>query len=266
MQQIETLASLEGRALLKEIYRELRYDRQLGALAALGQMWRICVHERELNRYIRRDITVLHPLGFLSGTSLWMQEIVNRYYFTSINSFVYFGAAILLTVIGIRRFTTSINDTIVIMSIGLEALLLIFMFLVMLFSPPEDTDLDIEIAGAESEAEQLVREVGEISRDYADISVKLENVGNSLEELVEKQTEMISSIRDVAESLSMAVAPNPQLLETMKLTNEALKLFTENLQSFSKAAAELQREEVELAVRRELEKLISFKANNSGRP
>ncbi|HYF03374.1 MAG TPA: hypothetical protein VEC36_08355 [Patescibacteria group bacterium] len=265
MQQIETLASLEGRALLKEIYRELRFDRQLGALSTLGQMWRICVHERELNRYIRRDITVLHPLGFLSGTSLWMQEIVNRYYFSSINSFVYFGAAILLTVIGVRRFTNEISDTVVIFSIGLEALLLIFMFLVMLFTPPEDSDLEITVPGAESEAEQLVREVGEISRDYADISVKLEKVGDTLEELVEKQHEMIASIRDVAQSLSMAVAPNPQLLETMKLTNDSLKIFTENLQQFSKAAAELQREEVELAVRRELEKIISFKTQLNGK-
>ena len=58
--------------------------------------WRICTSERELFRYSKNEVTVLHPLGFFSGSGLWMEEIVNRYYYSTINSFVYFGAAIFI--------------------------------------------------------------------------------------------------------------------------------------------------------------------------
>jgi hypothetical protein len=76
MKNIDTLSSLEGRATLAEVFNELRFEKQLSNISTLILSWRICVRERELFRYVKKDVTVLHPLGLISGTGLWMEEIL----------------------------------------------------------------------------------------------------------------------------------------------------------------------------------------------
>ena len=163
MLQIESLSSLEGRSVLHDVFREFRYTKRMNTISTLALCWRICTKERELYRFADAEVTVLHPLGIFSGTGLWMEEIVNRFYFSTINSFVYFGAAILLVSVGFRRIYDDLPDSIVIGSVIFEALMLMFMFVVMFFSPTEE---EAERSSENSTVEELVREVGEIARDY----------------------------------------------------------------------------------------------------
>jgi len=65
MKNIDTLSSLEGRATLAEVFNELRFEKQLSNISTLILSWRICVRERELFRYVKKDVTVLHPLGLI---------------------------------------------------------------------------------------------------------------------------------------------------------------------------------------------------------
>lgn len=172
MLTFETLATPPGRALLRDIYRDLRFEKHVGALSTMGVLWRICTTERDLFRTVNRDVTVLHPLGLWSGTGLWMQEIVNRYFYAAINAFVYIGAAFLLVAIGLNR--TKIIDTpsIVVAAIIVEATLLVVLFAVMFFSPPDDDVMSAE-AGESDVSKELLRELGEIGRDYAAMAVQL---------------------------------------------------------------------------------------------
>ena len=103
----------------------------MGTAKILALTWRICIRERDLQKYGKEPIRVLHVLGTISGTSLWLEEIVNRFFFSTINSFVYIGAAILLVTIGLRRIYDVVPDWIVISSICLEAFLLSIMFFIM---------------------------------------------------------------------------------------------------------------------------------------
>ena len=89
MKKIDTLSSLEGRSLLRDIFRELRVEKQVSGLATLGICWKICVHEKEIHRSVKKDYTIVHKLGILGGTALWMEEIVNRFYFSTINRFLF---------------------------------------------------------------------------------------------------------------------------------------------------------------------------------
>jgi hypothetical protein len=255
MLQLDTLSSLEGRAILHDCFREFRYAKRMNTLSTLALSWRICTKEREIYRYSQSEVTVLHPLGIVSGTSLWMEEIVNRFYFSTINSFVYFGAAILLVSVGFRRIYEDLPDFIVIGSVIFEAVMLMFMFIVMFFSPTDDGETD---TSAETAAvSELIREVGEIARDYAAISVRLEVIGDSLENISTRQEALITSSAEAVKIASMAVAPNPQLLDSMRETTIALKQFTNVLQTLTASAEMLKREEIELAVRREIEHILT---------
>jgi hypothetical protein len=138
MREISTLSSLEGRSILRDIFRELRFERQMGTAKIIELTWRICTRERDLQKYGKEPIRVLHVLGTISGTSLWLEEIVNRFFFSTINSFVYVGAAVLLVTIGLRRIYDVVPDWIVISSICLEAFLLSIMFFIMYFSPIDE--------------------------------------------------------------------------------------------------------------------------------
>jgi uncharacterized membrane protein len=199
MKTIPSLASIEGRNLLHTAYRELRYDRRNGMFSTLIICWRICTSEQSLFRYTSIDYSIEQPLGILSGTSLWMQEIINRFHFATVNSFVYFGAAILLVVIGLRRvFDSMVSDTLVISSIVLEAMMLIFMFIVMFFTPSESEDVQHEKDTEQQEPlEDIVREIGEISRDYASISVRLDSIADNLETMVKIQEELTNATRTI---------------------------------------------------------------------
>ena len=108
MRELSTLATLEGRSVIRDIFRELRFERQMSSFSATMLLWRICTKETELKRFSVQEVSILYPLGTMSGTSLWLQEIINRFYYSTINSFVYFGAAILLFTVGLRRIYDSI--------------------------------------------------------------------------------------------------------------------------------------------------------------
>ncbi len=255
MKEIRSLASREGRALLREIFRELRFDRQLSGFSTLSTMWRICTTEKDLFRYSNAEFSVLHPLGRWRGTSLWMQEIVNRFYYSTINSFVYFGAAILLVMIGIRRFTDHVSDTAVLGSILFEAFLLVIMFVVMFFSPTDNQEDEVDADDAEAQRDVL-REIGEIGRDYADMAMHLEQAVVALKELSREHAEMAVAVRQSTEASVQAVAPNPQLLQSMQDTSKALQQFETVIQGLLQATGRLQREEIDAAVRREVERVL----------
>lgn len=253
MEKINALSSLKGRKLLHEIYRELRYEKQHSNLAALGLCWRICVNARELNRYVKKEVEVAHPLGFFAGTSLWMEEIVNRYYFSSINSFVYLGAAVLLVLIGLRRFSDHVDDALVIAGVAFEALMLIFMFIVMMFSPNEDAQA---LEDDDSAADELLMEIGEIGRDLAAVTVQLENLSSSFNDILGYQQKMVDQVESVSRSAALAVSPNPEMLDAMRSTNEALREFEKTVKTFSLSAKSIKKDEIELAVRKEVERIL----------
>lgn len=263
MNKIDTLSSIEGRMLLQDIFHELRYEKQLSGTKTLSRCWKICTHETEIHRFTSKEAVVLHPLGFFRGTALWLEEILNRYYFSTINSFVYFGAAVLLVLIGIRRFSDTITDAMVIGGIAFEALMLIMMFIVMLFTPREDLLQNGQNGSAESIAEDLLMEIGEIGRDFAAAVAQLEEVGGNLKDMINKQELLISKVESSINIASQAVSPNPELLESMNQTSNALKDFTNTVAGLNISVNAIKKEEIEISVRKEVERIITDKVSKS---
>lgn len=250
---IDNLSSIEGRKILRKIYNNLKYEKQRSSISILLILWKITTFEKQINKYAGIDVTVNMPLGLFKGSALWMEEIVNRFYFSTVNSFVYFGAAILLVLIGVRRFTNDVSIDLVIAGIIFEAALLLFMFLVMLFSPSD------EISDDESEyskADELIDEVGEIGRDFAAVVIQLEKITDKIDKMSDSQNKMIDRLGDIAKINSDAIKPNPEMINQMDLTNTKLAEFRNTLNQLKETATKLKKEEVEFLVKKELEKII----------
>ena len=258
MTQLETLSSVQGRALLRDIYRELRFERQLSGTATLRICWQICTRERELVRLTKRDVVVLHPLGVWNGTSLWMQEIVNRYFYAAINAFVYLGAALLLVAVGLNRTRIIDSPIIVVVGVLLEAVLLIALFTVMFFTPADEPDeITVTGDGQGSMTDELLRELGEIGRDYAAMAVQLETIGSALLDVVERQDTLIRAVRESVDTAVSAVAPNPALMTSMQETTSALASLNQSVSALDERLRSVERQEVERLVRIELERILS---------
>jgi len=255
MEKIDSLMSLEGRALLRSIYHELRYEKQSGSLAILLTLWKICVFERDMHKYIKREVQITYVLGFWRGTMLWMQEVVNRYFFSVINSFVYFGAAILLVLIGLRRFSDLLTDEMVIAGVIFEAGMLATMFIVMLFTPDDELE-QYDNKGNNSESEMLMDEVGEISVDFASAVVQLEEISETMKAFVANQGLILSRLESLNQSYADMSNPNPKMISIMEKTNSELQNLQQNIETLNKAAEAIKRAEIEAAVRKELERIL----------
>jgi division protein CdvB (Snf7/Vps24/ESCRT-III family) len=126
----------------------------------------------------------------------------------------------------------------------------------MFFSPPDD-DLVID-GGADGEVSQeLLRELGEIGRDYAAMAVQLEAIAGTLQDVVDRQNDMTESMRISVQAAVDAVAPNPNLMKSMSETTAALSAFTTSIDALRERLQAVERQEVERLVRNELEKLLS---------
>lgn len=262
METLQTLSSFRGRAIVRDVFRELRYERQNGALASLVACWRICTTEKDLHRSTRHEVTVSYPLGILGGTRLWLEEIVHRFFYSAVNSFVYLGAALLLSLVALYRFTETLSSNAVIAAVLIEAALLVLLFILMFFSPPESPEMETGAsAEPESELQELVREIGEISTDYATVSSQMDDVVNALSSMVVRQEEMIEVVRKLADATHKAVSPQPEMLSAMAETTNELRTFTAVVHSLKEASHSLRRAEVERAVQREVERIISRAAS-----
>ncbi len=266
MKKISALTSLRGRRFLRDLFLKLKYEKQLSTISTLSILWKLCVFEKEASKYTDEEVTIGHPLGFWSGSSLWMEEIVNRYYFSAISSFVYLGAAALLVLIGARRFGNAVGDGVVIVGVFFEAVMLLFLFFVMLFSPKNIDDETIGETDSEDDAfTEIKEEIGEIGRDFASASIRLEKLNENLEQLIAAQTESLRQTRTIAETTAAAVAPNPELIEQMKAASSAMAEFRETVKELNESARSIRGAEARRIIREELENLLVSRLEDKGK-
>jgi methyl-accepting chemotaxis protein len=192
-----------------------------------------------------------------------LQEIVNRFYFSTINSLVYLGAAALLLIISAYRFTDKVDNRAVLAGVALEALMLFILFVVMFFSPSDDVESEVSIdadsggGSANTDIRELITEVGEISADYAAFTERLDTVTSTLSGMISRQDELIGAVNEMARSVSLASTPQPEFIESMRQTNTALQAFQRNVHDLVDATHTLRREEIQRAVRVEVERMLA---------
>jgi len=260
--EITSLDSISGRKYLQDIYSELKFQKNYGSINLLYALWKICINPKNIKKYSSIDLNVAYSQGFFRGTALWMEEIFNRHYFSTLNAFVYFGAAILLLLVGIRKFSSYINDTIVILGFVFEASLLILMFIFLLFSPKDEIDT-LETGEEENESEkELLDEIGEIARDMADSTFQLQKINANLSELISSQNNLINNIQTFSQNLVQTVAPNTELLNAMHNVSLSLNNFEKQLTELNNDLQNIKVMNIQASIRQELEKFLMNNIKN----
>lgn len=258
--QITSFETIEGRKLLKQIYFELKFQKSINSFSMLFIMWRIIVNKNNLHKYSEIDAEISYSLGLIKGTFLWIEEVFIRYYFTVLNALVYFGAAILLLLVGLRKFSNLINDTTVIMGFVLEASLLITMFIFLLFSPKDDLIEEMQNTGAtNADSDDLINEIGEIARDFADASLKLGYINQNLAEIYQSQKVMINQLSELSKNFSKLASPNDEMLQLMQSTNQHLSTFEQNIVALNKQLSVIQSSNIEFEVKKQVQDFLTRK-------
>lgn len=272
MEKIETLSTIRGRIFLQKLFFQIRFEKQYSGFSSLFICWKICCYEKEISKFVKSDAQIIHHLGFWRGTSLWMEEIVNRYFFSTINSFVYLGAAVLLVLIGVRRYSAKVSEEMVIGGLVLEATMLVTMFVVMLFSPNEDLvehqqgiDKENEKEANKieenllefSEKDELLTEIGEISRDFAAVVVKMEELTDTVDKINSNQSRLVTNLEKLTESLANAVSPNPEMIEKMKETNLSLNELQNSIKTLAETANKINDEQIKFEIKKQVEEYLN---------
>ena len=191
-----------------------------------------------------------------------MEEIFNRHYFSALNAFVYFGAAILLLLVGIRKFSSYINDTIVILGFVFEASLLILMFIFLLFSPKDEYDTLEENDENTDTNKELLDEIGEIARDMADSTFQLQKINSNLSEMISSQNILINNLENFSQNLVKTVSPNDELLSSMNNVAHSLDDFQKKLSVLNLDLQNIRVLNIQASIRQELEKILMNNIKN----
>jgi methyl-accepting chemotaxis protein len=216
----------------------------------------ICTRGEDVKKHSSVDVEILHKLSFMSGFSVWMEEIVNRFFFSSVLSLVYFGAAFLILIIGLNRFTDFIRLEFIIASVAFESSMLLIMFLTMAFSPNDDSYYDDAENNSEN-SDDLLIEIGEIGRDLAAAVVQIENLSKIFGRVAESQENLISQMKTISDQNQNLIKPNKGMLDEMKEVNISLANFNDKIKDLSESIDNVKNEKVKEAVREELQKIIS---------
>jgi len=260
--EITSLDSIKGRKYLQDIYNELKFEKNYGSINLLYTLWKICINPQNIQKYSSIDLIVSHSQGFFRGTALWMEEIFNRHYFSILNAFVYFGAAILLLLVGIRKFSSYINDTIVILGFVFEASLLILMFIFLLFSPKDEYENTDEDEKIESTNKELLDEIGEIATDFAESSFQLQKINSSLTEMIASQNYLINNLETFSQNLLKTIAPNEEFLNALQKVSQSLNDFEEQLKLLNNDLQNIKTMNIQASIRQELEKILMNNIKN----
>lgn len=253
MEIIDNLSSIEGRRFLHKLFFTMRYEKQMSSFSSLIACLRICISEKDTSKFVNTDVKITHQLGVLSGVKLWLEEVVHRYYFTTINSFVYFGAAILLVIVGFRKFY-NLDSSYVIGGLIFEASLLMMMFITMLFSPSDGIEFD---SNNNDESYDLIDEIGEISTDFAKSVDKLDTLNENIENLVNKQSEVINLLEKLIQNNLNLTTPNDDFVNAVKNNNIEINNFTEKIKELNSNLEQIKSEQIKFEVKSELEKMLN---------
>ncbi len=270
-QSIISFATPEGRAMLVAAYRCLRYARgdmswfaclQITFQLARGthETWRRSENGLDMSEIDPSlDVHIQQPLGFTKGIVVWMEEVVNRFYYTTFNAFVYAGAAFLLVMIGLLRLNIIQDQMYVLLPLSIEAFLLLLLFVVMYFTPPEDLAQATRFGSRTDEySDEWRKEMDEIATEFANSSDTMQNVVDELNRIAGAQNELIGLMEQTMRAVSMIASPQPELMKQFQQSNALMGEFNKSLRRMTEEAPALRRDEIEILVRRELDRVLAM--------
>lgn len=272
-QTISNLATRSGRDAYQAYWHDLVVEQRGAVVPALWNLWRTASFGSELRLVSTGTVwRISHPLGPRQGMRVFMEEIVVRHYYNNVQALVYLGAVILLVFLGLR-FSGLLSEEVALIGIGVEAFMLIMLFLVLFYAPEdapptshlgeeevaEATMQEVDDSSANREViREVLEEIEEIGSSYASLGMKLEGLARAQEESIRELSRKVSAIQGLNLLESHA--------ERLETTNSLLEQLVGSIESMNSRIDLLFGKEIEFHVRRQIEAMVERTATEIRRP
>ncbi|MCC7439171.1 MAG: hypothetical protein IT211_11815 [Armatimonadetes bacterium] len=263
---ISNLGTPAGRRLYQDLWHDLIIEQRSAVVPSLLRLLRTAISGAEV-RLVSKDASysIGHPLGLRHGFRLFMEEIIVRHYFNNVQALVYFGAVLLLLFLGLR-FAGLLSEEVALIGIGIEACMLLILFLVLFYSPEDDHHEIVELevpedptASDEEDARDVIREVldeiEDIGGTYATLGMKMEQLARAQEESIRELAQRVGAIQGLNLLESHA--------ERLETTNTLLSQLTTAIAGMNQRIDMMFGKELEYHVRREMERILRHGANGT---
>ncbi|MCE2504424.1 MAG: hypothetical protein J4G05_10260 [Chlorobi bacterium] len=266
-QSITNLVAFTGRVALQKYWLDLTIEQRNPVLPSLFHIWRIVVRGSEFTISSSGEtFRIGHPLGIRLGTRVFMEEIIVRHYFNNVQALVYLGAVLLLIFLALR-FAGLLSENIALIGIGIEALMLLLLFIVLFYAPDDDLNLDIDqpidvahqtTTATTSEDISIIREVLD---ELEDIGGTYATLGARLEEIARGEQKSLQELKDRVEQIQ-GLEQLKQHSEKLERTNELLNRLVSSIGTMNDRIELLIGKELEYHVRKEIERHIATSASD----
>ncbi len=263
---ISNLGTPSGRRVYQDLWHDLIIEQRSAVIPSLLRLLRTAISGAEV-RLVSKDATysIGHPLGLRHGFRLFMEEIIVRHYFNNVQALVYFGAVLLLLFLGLR-FAGLLSEEVALIGIGIEACMLLILFLVLFYSPEDDHHEIVELevaqdptASDEEDARDVIREVldeiEDIGGTYATLGMKMEQLARAQEESIRELAQRVGAIQGLNLLESHA--------ERLETTNTLLAQLTTAIDGMNQRIDMMFGKELEYHVRREMERILRHGTNGT---
>lgn len=231
-ESIKDLEIPEGRLILNEFYHDRRIQHKI-ELATVLECWRLCKRGTEIQLTDGRLIYIENPLGFRLGTRVCIEEIIGRYYYNSVQGWVYFGAMVLLVFVGLRLGGV-IPEKAALIGVGIEAFMLFLLAVVTYYSPADElASVQFQQKSSDTLLSSINQSVQGMTNAVSDLFRLISQTDMRQDVLLTRLTEYISKMN--AENTRLQV-------DKMEETNKNLLAFSE---SVSQLQGELSREQLQ---------------------
>lgn len=263
---ISNLGTPSGRRVYQDLWHDLIIEQRSAVIPSLLRLLRTAISGAEV-RLVSKDASysIGHPLGLRHGFRLFMEEIIVRHYFNNVQALVYFGAVLLLLFWGLR-FAGLLSEEVALIGIGIEACMLLILFLVLFYSPEDDHHEIVELevaqdptASDEEDARDVIREVldeiEDIGGTYATLGMKMEQLARAQEESIRELAQRVGAIQGLNLLESHA--------ERLETTNTLLAQLTTAIDGMNQRIDMMFGKELEYHVRREMERILRHGTNGT---
>lgn len=252
--------------MYQDLWHDLIIEQRSAVVPSLLRLLRTAISGAEV-RLVSKDASysIGHPLGLRHGFRLFMEEIIVRHYFNNVQALVYFGAVLLLLFLGLR-FAGLLSEEVALIGIGIEACMLLILFLVLFYSPEDDHHEIVELevpedptASDEEDARDVIREVldeiEDIGGTYATLGMKMEQLARAQEESIRELAQRVGAIQGLSLLESHA--------ERLETTNTLLSQLTTAIAGMNQRIDMMFGKELEYHVRREMERILRHGVNGT---
>lgn len=230
--------------------------RRRGKLRSLGHLFWTSVRGNPARGLPRQ--------GLWRGTLLWLEAVVVPYYGNWISAAVYFGAALLLLLVGLRRFSHLVGDGAIIAALAVESFLLLLLSLSLFAAAP---------TAPATSAQELTDWVSQLAIDMTEMADSAGRILSQQERLLQQwqhfgqqQHTLLQHLATLSESLRHLPAPTAELLDALHALRQSLASLEQQLQRYSEELQHWRTQELQLLVRQELAQLLSAAAANRTNP